>query len=405
MDAAGRDAPMSPQERSSHTAFIDNNTLYVWGGYRVVDGADVMLPSDEIWLCDLNSGMWERREIAGSDVPRDLSGFCGAHVNSTLYIFAGCDTVGYTNDMFSVDLTEPHYSWNKVTDAKGKTPSPRQKHSCWVHRDRLIYFGGYGCKTLGQVRNSSSSSFVMDEMSLTTIGDTTFRFWGWNNEVNVFDTRTATWTVPETQGSAPTPRDCHSTALLGNKGYVSGGVETPEMDMFCLDLESWTWTKFDIPLFSSPMGRSMHAMAAISDHAVLVYGGLGTDGNTLNDAWLFNTLKREWTNMNHAHKGKPRVCHTANLGNDGDVVVFGGSSNLCIVADTMVVLRAPSQHHCSNMIVFQMQPYSLSRLCEDFVGKNPQLFVRQLNWLPPKLRTKVDKRVAFFSNLTPCLAD
>lgn len=38
--------------------------------------------------------------------------------------------------MFSVDLTEPHYSWRKVTDTNGTTPSPRNKHSCWVHRDR-----------------------------------------------------------------------------------------------------------------------------------------------------------------------------------------------------------------------------------------------------------------------------
>lgn len=38
--------------------------------------------------------------------------------------------------MFSVDLTEPHYAWRKVTDTNGTTPSPRNKHSCWVHRDR-----------------------------------------------------------------------------------------------------------------------------------------------------------------------------------------------------------------------------------------------------------------------------
>lgn len=26
------------------------------------------------------------------------------------------------------------------------------------------------------------------------------------------------------QGSAPSPRGCHASALLGNKGYISGGV-------------------------------------------------------------------------------------------------------------------------------------------------------------------------------------
>ncbi|XP_008312206.1 kelch domain-containing protein 1-like [Cynoglossus semilaevis] len=403
MDAAGADrqAAVSPQERSSHTAFIDNNTLYVWGGYRVVAGADVMLPSDEIWLCDLYSGTWERKEISGSEIPQDLSGFCGAHVNSTFYVFAGCDGVGYTNQMYSVDLSESTLSWKKMTDNKGTTPSPRNKHSCWVHGDRLIFFGGYGCKTIGEVRNTSSSSFVVEEMSWTTIGDTLFRCWGWNNEVNVFDTHTASWSLPETQGLAPAPRGCHASALLGNKGYISGGVETVELDMFSLDLETWTWTKFDIPMSCSPMGRSMHTMTAIADHSLLVYGGLGTDGSTLNDAWQFNTLRKERIRMTHPHMDKPRVCHTASVGSDSDIVVFGGSSNLCILIDTVAVLRAPSQHHCSDIIIFQTQPYSLSRLCEDFVGKNPGLFVIQLNWLPSKLRSRVDKRVAFYSSMTP----
>ncbi|KAM9837795.1 kelch domain-containing protein 1-like [Aulostomus maculatus] len=400
MTAAGRDDQMSRLERSSHTAFIDNNTLFVWGGYQVVGGEDAVLPSDELWLCDLDSGSWERREIAGEVLP-DLSGFCGSYVNGRLYIFGGCDPQGYTNQMFSVDLTESCCSWRKVTDAKGTTPSPRNKHSSWVHRDRLIYFGGYGCKTIEEVRNTSSSSFIVEEMSWTTIGDTLFRCWGWNNEVNVFDTHTATWSRPEPQGPAPAPRGCHASAVVGNKGYISGGVETAQLDLFCLDLETWTWTQFDVSSSCAPLGRSMHTMTSISDHTLFIYGGLGIDGNTLNDAWQFNTLRREWTNMSHPHEDKPRVDHTACAGNDDDVVVFGGSSKLCILMDSVAVLRAPSEHHCRDVLIFQTQPYSLSRLCEDFIGRNADVFAAQLNWLPSKLLSKIEKRVAFFSTTRP----
>ncbi|KAM9715714.1 kelch domain-containing protein 1-like [Menidia menidia] len=382
--------------RSSHTAFVDNNTLWVWGGYQVVAGQDVMLRTDEMWLCDLDSGTWERREISG-DIPPDLSGFCGSNINSKLYIFGGCDPSEYSNQMFSVDVSEPRPSWRRVTDTKGATPSPRSKHSCWVHRDRLIYFGGYGCKTIGEVRNTSSSNFVVEEMSWTTIGDTLFRCWGWNNEVHVFDTHSAAWSTPATQGPAPAPRGCHASALLGNKGYVTGGVETAELDIFCLDLDTWTWTHLETPPLCAPLGRSMHTMTAISEHMLFVYGGLGTDGNTLNDAWQFNTIKREWSQVAHRHKDKPRVCHTACLGADGDVVVFGGSSNLCILVDSVAVLRAPSQNHCSDVLIFQTQPYSLFRLCENFIGGNPEVFRQQLDWLPSKLRNKINKRAAFFS--------
>lgn len=30
---------------------------------------------------------------------------------------------------------------------------------------RIIYFGGYGCKTIGEVRNTPATSFVVEEMS------------------------------------------------------------------------------------------------------------------------------------------------------------------------------------------------------------------------------------------------
>ncbi|KAM4715547.1 kelch domain-containing protein 1-like [Anableps anableps] len=394
MDPARREAAVNRLARSSHTAFILSNTLYVWGGYQVVAGQDVMLPSTEIWLCDLDSGKWECKEITGES-PTGLSGFCGSNINSTLYIFGGCDSDGYSNQMFRMDVAQPCCSWTRVTDTKGVTPSPRENHSCWVHRGRLIYFGGYGCKTVVEAQNTSSSSFIMEDMSWAMIGNTLFRCWGWNNEVCVFDTQSFKWSAPETRGPAPSPRGCHASSILGNKGYITGGVEMAELEIFCLDLETWTWSRFDILPTGAPLGRFMHTMTSVSDQTLFIYGGLGMDGNTLNDAWLFNTLKREWIEVKHPYKDKPRVCHTACLGSDGDVVVFGGNSNLCILVDTVSVMRAPRQDHCRDVIIFQTQPYSLWRLCEDFIGRNSELF--KLDLLPLKLHKKISKRAACLS--------
>uniref|UniRef100_A0A3B4AMN3 Kelch domain containing 1 n=1 Tax=Periophthalmus magnuspinnatus TaxID=409849 RepID=A0A3B4AMN3_9GOBI len=240
-------------ERSSHTAFIDDGVLYVWGGYQV---------TDYILVCIFDR---EQRELTG-DVPPDLNGFCGSYLNGTLYIFAGSDGGGYTNDMFTVNLRSECYVWKRLTNINGKTPSPRTKHSCWVYRDRLIYFGGYGCKTVGDVQNSSPSSFTVEEMSWVRK-----LCWGWNNEVNVFDTLTSTWSLPETKGSAPEPRGCHAAAILGSKGYITGGVVIMSLSFF-----------FRISSGSpAPMGRTMHSMTATPDGTLFVYGGFGTYGPTL----------------------------------------------------------------------------------------------------------------------------
>lgn len=56
--------------------------------------------------------------------------------------------------MFSVDLSEPRCSWKHVTDAKGTTPSPRNKHTCWVHRDRSVLSAGVTPATAHQRRRA-----------------------------------------------------------------------------------------------------------------------------------------------------------------------------------------------------------------------------------------------------------
>ncbi|XP_057682091.1 kelch domain-containing protein 1-like [Corythoichthys intestinalis] len=394
---AGVQASTKRLERSGHTAFIDgNNTLYVWGGFQAVGSEDVMLPSDEIWLCDLDNGVWQRREMVGEPPPL-LIGFCGSYVNGSLYVFAGYDGQTYSNQMFSVDLTQHCYLWKKVPSAKETTPSPRNKHSCWVHGNRLVYFGGYGCKTLREARNMQSTNFIIEEMTWITIGDVLFRCWGWHNEVDVYDTLTSTWSVPETKGTPPLPRGCHASAMVGNKGYVCGGVERAELDMYCLDLDTWNWTQIEALSSQIPPCRSMHTMTLTEDHTLFVFGGLAVDGETLNDCWQFDTLLREWRKITHPHRDKPRVCHTACLGNDKDVVIFGGSSKLSIAMDSITVLRCPSQTHSGDVLIIQTQPYPLYRLCEDFLGSNFEVFSQHLDRLPAKLRAKIDKRISFFS--------
>lgn len=40
----------------------------------------------------------QRKEMTG-DVPSDLLGFCGSNMNDMLYIFGGCDSAGYSNQV------------------------------------------------------------------------------------------------------------------------------------------------------------------------------------------------------------------------------------------------------------------------------------------------------------------
>lgn len=371
--------PVAP-ERSGHTAAADGQYLYVWGGYVSVADHEVFLPNDELWLYDLETGVWERRDMFGT-VPPAMSSTCGCVVNEELYIFGGCCDDGQTNEHYSVSLQDQRFIWRRARLRSGSLPSPRDKLSCWVHRGRIIYFGGYGHKPRSEINDPQS--FIVDDASWAED-----IFWGWNNEVHEFDPERSSWTEPQTFGRAPAPRAAHASATIGSKGYVCGGriKETRTNDVFCLDLNSWTWSEI-VGLGSAPVGRSWHTLTAVSDSSLFLFGGLSVDCRPMSDGWIFNLETKGWTKMEHQNKDKPRLWHTACQGRDSDVIVFGGSHDYILLVD---------KGHCNDTLVFQTQPQTLIRLSQDFIASRSRSFQQQIHALPPKLRSAVSKRTTFF---------
>lgn len=371
------------RERSGHTALVEDNLLYVWGGYVSVADDEVFLPNDEIWVYDLQTGVWEMYGMSGQ-VPPSMSGTCGCSLNGHMYIFGGCDDNGQTNKLYSVNLLDGKYTWRKVTHESGSPPSPRDKLSCWINNSMIIYFGGYGHKELGDIDNNRS--FILDEASW--VGDV---LWGWNNEVHMFDPTAAVWKVPPTCGRAPAPRAAHASATLGHKGYVCGGrvMETRTNDLHCLDLKSWTWSEI-VPNSALPVGRSWHTLTAVSESSMFLFGGLGGDCKPMSDGWVLDVDTNKWREIEHPYKTKPRLWHTACHGRDSDVIVFGGSCDYILLVDT---------GHCNDALVFQIQPYPLFRICEDYIAKNVKtstILQKQLDRLPHKLLHAVQQRMSYY---------
>uniref|UniRef100_A0A3P9A874 Kelch domain containing 1 n=1 Tax=Esox lucius TaxID=8010 RepID=A0A3P9A874_ESOLU len=315
------------RERSGHTALVEGNVMYVWGGYVSIADDEVFLPNDEIWLFDLESGVWEMCTMSG-EVPSPMSGICGCSMNGDMYIFGGCDDSGQTNQLYCVNLLDGKFTWSKVNHRTGSPPSPRDKLSCWVFNGRLIYFGGYGHKQLDEINNNRS--FLMDESSWAED-----IYWGWNNEVHMFDPTSARWCEPHTSGHSPEPRAAHASATLGNKGYIYGGRirECRTSDIHCLDLESWTWSEI-VPVSPVPLGRSWHTLTAISDSALFLFGGLSIECKPMSKCWAEKLIKiQKSCDPPFNFISTLRLWHTACQGKDSDVIVFGGSCDFILLVD------------------------------------------------------------------------
>ncbi|XP_060644455.2 kelch domain-containing protein 1 isoform X1 [Anolis sagrei] len=386
-DTSGAAPPREPfcvaEERSGHCAVADEGYLYVWGGYVSVEENEVYLPNDELWIYEIDSGLWSMHLMEG-ELPPSMSGSCGSCIKGNFFLFGGFDDKGYSNRLYYVNLRSRNgtYLWKKITDFKGQPPTPRDKLACWVYKDRLIYFGGYGC------RKQSELSDCFDVHDAFWEGQ---MFWGWHNDVHVFDTTRKTWYQPTIKhGVPPQPRAAHSCAVLGNKGYVFGGrvLQTRMDDLHSLNLDSWVWSGKINTTGEKPRSRSWHTLTPVTDDRLFLFGGLSSDNVPLSDGWIYCVKSNEWQQLTHLPKSRPRLWHTACLGKEAEVMVFGGSKDDLHFLDT---------GHCSDLLIFQTQPYSLLRLSLDCIGRNAVLLESQMAHLPPRLLEEALDKITFWS--------
>ncbi|XP_075700134.1 kelch domain-containing protein 1 isoform X2 [Rhinoderma darwinii] len=378
------------EERSGHCAAVDQHCLYVWGGYVTIEENEVYLPHDEIWVYDTESGLW-RMHLTDGDLPPSMSGSCGVCLNGKLYIFGGYDDKGYSNQLYYVDLRSGTgaFTWQQVKHSEGQPPTARDKLSCWAYKKQLIYFGGYGCRR----HNELNDCFDVHDASWE--GQ---MFWGWNNDIHVFDTEKQAWIQPLVK-------------------------QTRMNDLHSLNLDTWTWSGGIQITGEKPHGRSWHTLTPVGDDQLFLFGGLSAESVPLSDGWIYNLKTNVWTQFKHLSKDQPRfltlqscpfawprhgrsivvtgdflsltknsnskrLWHTACPGKDNEVMVFGGSKDDLLSIDT---------GHCNDLLIFQTQPYPLLRLCLDSIGKNALQLRNQLSCLPLKLLQQAKKRITFWT--------
>ncbi|XP_043553300.1 kelch domain-containing protein 2-like isoform X2 [Chiloscyllium plagiosum] len=341
-----------PEERSGHVAVAYGSYMYILGGYKnaAVQGYnDFYLPREELWIYNMETGRWKKKYTEG-DVPKSMSGSCAACVDGVLYLFGGHHVRGNTNEFYILNLgaKDKVLHWEKIKDFKGVPPSPKDKLGCWVYKNKLIFFGGYGY----QPREQYHGSFEFDESS----------FWnashprGWNNHVHFIDLETFTWYQPITKGKPPSPRAAHACATIGNRGYVFGGryQDARTNDLYYLDLDTWEWNEVVQSPDQIPVGRSWHSLTTISNDHLFLFGGFTTDKQPLSDAWIYSVSTNEWLKVEHQYSDKPRLWHSACTSDEAEVIVFGGCANN--------LLAHQQAAHSNDILIFSVQPKSLVRL-------------------------------------------
>lgn len=75
-----------------------------------------------------------------------------------------------------------------------------------------------------------------------------------------------------------------------------------------------------------PLGRSFSSFTPINDQEILLYGGVSSQDESLDDCWLLNIKYNRWTRINLKNK-LPRLWRTGLCTKNNEVVIIGGSSS------------------------------------------------------------------------------
>lgn len=203
-----------PVPRSSHTAVVYGNEMFVFGG--VDDDSNKL---DDLWKIDLRTYAWSLVEVVGG-VPSARSGHSAVVYRDLMLVFAGSvDATKETNNMFGYDFTRRAWAQiqfdHEVQDPISASQIEELKKSKQPKKK--------GSPEVIKTKTANLSGDVTPERRL--------------NKVTVYEGPPSPL-VGKVSGKIPHPRDGHSALISGNCMIVFGGdrYQMPFNDLYSYSL-------------------------------------------------------------------------------------------------------------------------------------------------------------------------
>eukprot|EP00922_Rhytidocystis_sp_ex-Travisia-forbesii_P021443 GHVS01031400.1.p1 GENE.GHVS01031400.1~~GHVS01031400.1.p1 ORF type:complete len:874 (+),score=128.88 GHVS01031400.1:24-2624(+) len=291
--------------RTGHTAVVWNDALYLFGG------TDENARQSDIYEYTIRNGKGRWRKIVDclGTAPPARSGSKAAVYRDSVYLFGGYTKKygDYFNDVHRYNIIDN--CWTCISSLGTSTTNPRARtdHSCVMHNNNMLIFGGFD----GQTRFGDLFSLDMEDFVWTLLSednatdqspterfghsaimydDSMYIFGGWDghdtlNDLREFSTRTHQWMACSRMGRAPCPRYRHSAVVYGCCMFVFGGVDKRQSrfsDLYEYNMDKGLWAFVRTFGDQLPSPRTFHCAVVYSGN-MYVLGGF--DGRRLNDMY------------------------------------------------------------------------------------------------------------------------
>ncbi|KAF0538908.1 galactose oxidase [Gigaspora margarita] len=325
-----------PSPRCQHTSTLVGTRLYFFGGVT-----SSTRKSDEVWYLDLSSSFkistppW--RSDAVMLVGYNLGTSCLSPIDSSTVFLIGGRTwkaISATTEYYS--YTSSVYKFNSKT-SQWTTPTINNFNSSFATRNeiqavidnngKIFIFGGFNYNSSTTLRYNdmnilditnmtwstpiqSQSVLAYVDYTATLLPNGLIVYIGGRSNVNltdmaqiqIFDTKSYTWSAKSASGSTIASRIGHSAVLTQDGNIIiyggslldsSGNVATVFSDIAVLNTNSWVWFVPSVSGTSAPP-LTDHSAALYKNYMILAFGSTSASNLYTNNIYILDIQNYTW---------------------------------------------------------------------------------------------------------------
>ncbi|KAF8645697.1 hypothetical protein AX16_007632 [Volvariella volvacea WC 439] len=268
----------------AHSVTLVDTTAWVFGGCDDKDNFQ------DIYCFDIETMQWSHPEIQGEECPPPCRAHTATLVDRKLVIIGGGRGPDYYNAVWVFDTVTRRWTKPNITSPQ---PSPRRAHTAVYYKHKIWVFGG------GNGMDALNDLWTLD----------------------VRDFNNMRWTEIQIRGNVPGKRGYHTANLVGNVMIVVGGSDGKECftDIWCLNLDTLVWNQVTL---QTAHRRLSHSATQVGSYLFIMGGHNGNEYSS--ELLLFNLVSLQYEDRTVLGKPpSPRGYHATLLA-DSRIFLFGG---------------------------------------------------------------------------------
>ncbi|KAJ7619469.1 galactose oxidase [Roridomyces roridus] len=267
----------------AHTVTLVDTTAWLFGG------CDDKECSRDIFCFDTETMQWSRPETMG-DMPPPSRAHTATLVDRKIVIYGGGQGSTYYDSVYILDTITRRWTRPVVS---GPKPPPRRAHTGVLYHGKIYMFGG------GNGMTALNDVWTLDVSNMSKLR----------------------WEELQTIGRKPSHRGYHTANLIGNIMIVVGGSDGKDCfnDIWCLNLDTLRWTKL---IVETPHRRLSHTSTQVGSYLFIVGGHDGTRYRP--DLLLFNLVSLAFEPRNTLGRAPTARGYHVTLQADSRLFLFGG---------------------------------------------------------------------------------